>query len=96
MSRGLEPDRRIALQVWWALIWRSTLISIAITTAFAICLGFIAVLFGMSSERLDSVASAISPVIAVIVYTGVSVEVTRRILRKKFENFKIVILPRED
>jgi ABC-type uncharacterized transport system permease subunit len=92
----IEPDRDIALKVWWAFTWRSFLISLVIAMAIGLLLGILGIIFGMSPERQDSLSGTMAPLLGLIVYVFVSIEVMRRILKKKFKTFEIAVTHRQE
>lgn len=92
----IEPDRDIALKFWWAFTWRSFLISVGIAMVIGMLLGVLGVIFGMSPERQDALSGTMAPLLGLIVYVFVSVEVMRRILKKKFKTFEIAVTHRRE
>jgi hypothetical protein len=92
----IDPDHLIAVKVWWAFAWRSFVIALALDIGVGVVIGLLGALFGVTDEHLESFKDLVAPVLALVIYVSVSIEVMRRILMKKFEDFKLVVLPRQD
>ena len=83
----IEPTRKIALQFWWAFIWRAFLLVLASGFALGVIFGLIGAVLHISPDSLRAVASLLG--LALGVY--ISVEVMFRLLRKKFKTFQIIL-----
>lgn len=87
----IEPTRKIALQIFWATFWRTLVLGAV--TAFVVGCAFalLSMATGISSLLLDKLI----PFISFIIVICVSTEVMYRVLRKKFKDFEIAIIPRQ-
>lgn len=91
----LEVTRAVALKVWWAYTWRVMLILIAALIVLAVLLGLMAAALGLGERGINIVAK-IAQAFWIIAIAVIAVEVMRRVLMLKFEDFEIAIIPRQD
>ncbi len=88
----IEPTRKIALRLWWAFVWRSVLFAVGAGFSVGLVLGLLGALLKLTPDRMASV----SGFLGVILGAGLSVEAMYRVLRKKYPDFEIALLPRCD
>lgn len=89
-SDFVAPGLNHAVRVWWAWVWRHTLISLAVNLPIAFVLGVVLGILGLPKESIVRTAQAV----ALIVGFFVGVYVMKRILRKDFKKFRIRLVPR--
>lgn len=91
----IEPTRAIALKVWWAYTWRMLVIILAAFVATAILI----ILFSMLVRLSDGGIRVLGAFIQLgffLATVALSVEAMLRVLKMKFDDFEIALLPRED
>ena len=93
---AVEPSRLIALKIWWSFYWRSLALFFAIVMGLGVVFGIGAAVFGARGERLSAVISAAMGVAAIPAFIVGSVQGMDWTLRKKFSDFEIALLPRQD
>ena len=87
------------IQVWWALAWRSVAglicaAAVAVPVGFAISLGFggLARAFGRPMDSTVEAARMLAGVQTLVIFLCSSGIVLRRVLRKQFRGFRVVLL----
>jgi len=88
----MEPTRGIALQVWWAFIWRAIVFALVSGFAVGLGVGLLAAAMRLTPEQV----SPISGVCGLVIGAAVSIEVMFRLLRKKFSGFEIAIVKTQE
>lgn len=88
----LEPTRSLALKVWWAFIWRCALGAIVLGFLIGLALGLLAETAGFGRKALG----AFNALASLLVGAAVSVEMMYRVLNKKFRDFEIALVQRQE
>ena len=88
----IEPTRLLALKVWWAFLWRAAAGAVAGGFVIGVLLGFAARFTGMGPRAVKNLSAFLGLAIGL----GVSIEVMYRVLRKRFTDFEIALLPRSE
>ncbi|MBI4423246.1 MAG: hypothetical protein HY554_05945 [Elusimicrobia bacterium] len=88
----IEPTRALALTVWWAFIWRAVLGAVGAGFAIGLALGLLAQLGVLGQRALENLSAFFGLAVGLLV----SVEVMYRVLRKRFKDFEIALVSREE
>lgn len=86
--REIEVTWGVAFRVWFALTWRSILMTLAVAFAVGIVFGVVANLIGLPKE----IRGNISGVLAFGVGMMASIFWIKRILNKTFRKFRITVV----
>jgi hypothetical protein len=89
--KELELTWPRVLRVWWLFMWRAVLGGFVFGGIAGFVLGFFGVLAGMSLETIQLVSGALGLLIGI----GWAIMVVRMALRKRYGDFRIVLVPRE-
>ena len=94
---SIRPTRLIGLKVWWAYFWRTLLCVLVVSMLIGLLVGVIGhTILGMEPARVTRLVDFLSPFFAFGLMIGVSAEMMRRTLKKKFKDFEIIIVPKKD
>ncbi|MFA5139681.1 MAG: hypothetical protein WC728_10655 [Elusimicrobiota bacterium] len=91
----IEPTRRIALTVWWALVWRYFIGLLLVGLLQSLVLVLLASMLQLTPAGADNVSRALFFLLALPLLFLVSWELVYRILRKRFAGFRIVLVKPE-
>ena len=87
----LEVTWKRALTVWWSLAWRSIVFGAAAGAIAGAFIGMIAGLMGQA-EKAQQWGSYVGQIVSI----PVSMIVVKIILQKKWKEFSIALIPKED
>ena len=88
-----DSNWKNALQLWWALIWRTILISILFVFLMSVIFGLLSTLANrIQSESIIAVLTQISGYITIFGIFFVQVYVYKRLLDKGYGNKKIILV----
>ena len=91
----IEPTRRIALTVWWALVWRYLIGLFLVGLVQSLALVLLATALQLTPQGADTLARALFVLLALPLLFLVSWELVYRILRKRFSGFRILLVKPE-
>ena len=94
--QAVEPGPLVALKVWWALFWRSITLAVGLMMVAGVLTGLGYVLVGGRGERVAGAVSAAMGIVSVPAFIAASIKATEWTLRKKFGDFEIAVVPRQD
>jgi len=83
-----EPTDKLAIQIWWALTWRSVPLSMLAAFLFAFIIGLIAGLTKTDPHSL-SVPGAIG---GALIGLFITVKIIKRLMTKGFGEYRLVIV----
>jgi ABC-type uncharacterized transport system permease subunit len=83
----IKPTWTIALILWWAWMWRTTLVVIVGGAVLGFCVGIVSVLLSFDGKT----ASVVSSILGMSVGVFFSVYFMKWMLNKKFKKFRIVL-----
>lgn len=93
----IEPTRKIALKIWWAVIWRYMLSLMIIGLLQSLLLAVIVASFELNPLEAERTSGVLFLLFGLPMIFLVSWELVYRVLRKKFSNFELaVIRPESD
>ncbi|HLD16879.1 MAG TPA: hypothetical protein VJB02_04100 [Coxiellaceae bacterium] len=81
--------------IWWAFMWRTTLLSLAIELAFSFLVGVISALLGMHPEAFDGGDGTGNMIllgmrfISFVIFLVVSYWMMKVVLNKQYKRFRI-------
>ncbi len=84
----LDCSKRRILAIWWLLVWRSLVFGFLVGFAVGFVIGLVLGLLRVSSQTID----AISSIAGFCVGLAVTFWVLRSALRKRFRDFRIVLV----
>ncbi len=87
---GLEVTWGRTMKVWWSLVWRMILFSMAAGFVAGLIVGGAGAFAGVGAQNL----SYLGNIAGLVVGLPVGVWVVRSILRKSWSDFRIVLLPK--
>jgi hypothetical protein len=85
----LEPTWSRALRIWWLLLWRGILGAALIGAVAGFVVGFIGGLTGVPTATITLVSGILGGLIGI----GWAIVVVRMALRKRYGDFRIVLVP---
>ena len=91
----IEPTRKIALRIWWAVVWRYLIGLVLIGLAQAMLLVVLAAMFRMSSGQAEAWSGVLFLFVGLPLIFLVSWELVYRVLRKRFVDFELVLIRRD-
>jgi hypothetical protein len=92
----IEPTRRFALKVWWALAWRFALASIVLLFIEGLIIATLIAMFELKPESAQRLTRAFSIFVGMPLVFWASWEVLYRIFYKRIDNCEIAVLHREE
>lgn len=85
------PTMKLALQVWWAFLWRSLLAAlfagIVIGVLLGIIMGIVAIATGLNMETLKAVSTLLGGILGLYV----SVWILHRMMTVGFGKYRLVV-----
>jgi len=90
----IEPTRRIALRVWWALAWRWALCLLLISLFLGLLTSALVAMFRMSPEAAAALTTACAYLLGLPLMLLASWELLYRIFTKRFDGIEIAVLRR--
>ncbi len=88
----IEPTRRIALRVWWAVVWRFVLCIVVIALMQSLLVGALIAMFEMSQEAAEMLTRAASLLFGFPLTLLASWEALYRIFDKRLGEFEVILL----
>jgi len=82
------PSDKLALQVWWALTWRSLPLAIIAAMVVGAFIGALAGVFGGSEEDIQMPAGIAGALIGLFV----TVKVIKHMMTKGFGKFRLMVV----
>lgn len=88
VNQNIEVTWRIALKMWWWIIWRSLLVAIIGSIILGFFVGITLGLIGINSVTIQIIGGLLGGIFGI----GVNVFFFKKIIGRKFENFTIVLV----
>ena len=92
----VELSRLIAIKIWWSFYWRSILLMLGLTMGTTIVLGMLFALTGAKGDRLAAFISGVMGITSLPAFIIASIKGMEWTLKKKFSDFEIAVIPRQD
>jgi len=92
----IEPTRRFALKVWWALAWRFALASILLLAAEGLIVSTLIATLQIKPESAQRLTRVFSVLIGTPLLFWASWEILYRIFHTRIEDCEIAVLRRDE
>ena len=89
VGKELEPTLKRTLSVWWLLAWRGTLLGALMGGALGFVIGLIWYGLSLSPQHLQTVTAILGGIVGLVW----GFFVLRMALRKRFNGFRIALVP---
>lgn len=87
----LEPDWLMSFKVWWSIVWRMIVFTIAAIVGLSLLMRII-LMFGVNFEEVREIGGFLGWIISL----PISLLIVRFILNMEYKNFKVAIIKKRD
>ena len=82
------PTEKLALKIWWAMLWRTIPLAILVSLLAGIVIGTISGVMGVDSNEVQIPASIAGGLLGLYV----SVKVIKHLMTKGFSGYRLVVV----